>query len=436
MLPAAVAAALSGLIGAIGADSRWLVALGRTIVHTASIPGRVPYASADTHGWPNVPALAETTFYGLHWAFGDRGLSAAQIVAVGAAFFLLTLDMSRAGAPPAGWLPVALVVWLGGFGSWVVVRVQLFSLVLFALLTVLLREETRRPSRRIWLLVPLVALWSNLHGAVLVGLLVAWAYLLLDRARRDLPTAIGAGLAATAALFVTPALWRTGKYYRGVLENEAARRGIGLWGRLSLHSGLGILLVVTGLVLFALALRGRLRAWELVSLLGLAFLTVRAQRTGVWFLYLAATPAALGLRFRLRPGRPVAPPFVVAAALGVVVAVVRGPLVTGASDQLLDRALADAHGTPVLAEDQLAEQVALRGGRIWVGNPIDAFRRSDQRAYIAWLEGEAAGDPALDHAPRVILARRGGDAARRLSRDGRFRAAAKDGHAVLYLRAH
>ena len=75
MLPAAVAAALSGLIGAIGADSRWLVALGRTIVHTASIPGRVPYASADTHGWPNVPALAETTFYGLHWAFGDRGLS-------------------------------------------------------------------------------------------------------------------------------------------------------------------------------------------------------------------------------------------------------------------------------------------------------------------------------------------------------------------------
>ena len=135
-------------------------------------------------------------------------------------------------------------------------------------------------------------------------------------------------------------------------------------------------------------------------------------------------------------GRPVAPPFVVAAALGVVVAVVRGPLVTGASDRLLDRALADARGTPVLAEDQLAEQVALRGGRIWVGNPIDAFRRSDQRTYIAWLEGEAAGDPALAHAPRVILARRGGDAARRLSRDGRFRAAAKDGHAVLYLRAH
>jgi hypothetical protein len=317
VLPAAAATALSGLIGAIGADSRWLVALGRTIVHTASIPDRVPYAAADTHGWPNVPALAEVAFYGLHWAFGDRGLAGAQLVAVGLAFLLLTLDMRAAGATTATWLPVSLLVWLGGFGAWVVVRVQLFSLVLFALLTVLLRAETRRPSRRIWLLVPLVALWSNLHGAVLVGLAVAWAYLLVERLRRDAATAIGAGLAATAALFVTPSLWRTGDYYRGVLENEAARRGVGLWGRLSLHSGLDVLLLAVGLVLLVLALRARPRAWELVALAGLAFLTVRAARTGVWFLFLAATPAARALPFRLRPGRPLAPPFVAAAAIGV-----------------------------------------------------------------------------------------------------------------------
>jgi cytochrome c oxidase subunit 1/cytochrome c oxidase subunit I+III len=34
-----------------------------------------------------------------------------------------------------------------------------------------------------------------------------------------------------------------------VLENEAARRGVGLWGRLSLHSGLDLLLLAAGLVL-------------------------------------------------------------------------------------------------------------------------------------------------------------------------------------------
>ena len=437
MLPAAAAAALSGLIGAIGADSRWLVALGRTIVHAGSIPDRVPYATADTHGWPNVPALAEVTFYGLHSAFGNRGLAAAQLVAVGAAFLLLTLDMRDSGATPTSWLPASLCVWLGGFAAWVVVRVQLFSLVLFAVLTVLLRAETRRPSRRIWLLVPVVALWSNLHGAVLVGLAVAWAYLLFERLRHDAATALGAGAVATAALFVTPALWRTGDYYRGVLENEAARRGVGLWGRLSLHSGVDLVLLAVGLVLLALALLARPlpRAWELVALAGLAFLTVRAARTGVFLLFLAATPAARALPFRVRPGRPLAPPFVAAAAIGVVVALVRGPLATGASARLLNRALADARGTPVLAEDQLAEQVALDGGRIWVGNPIDAFRRADQRTYVEWIEGEPGGDAALAHAPRAVLARRDGDAAHRLARDRRFRRVGEDAHAVLYLRA-
>jgi hypothetical protein len=126
---------------------------------------------------------------------------------------------------------------------------------------------------------------------------------------------------------------------------------------------------------------------------------------------------------------------VAAAAIGVVVALVRGPLATGASASLLDRALAEARGTPVLAEDQLAEQVALHGGRIWVGNPIDAFRRDDQRTYIEWLQAEPAGDAALDHAPRAVLAKRYGDGARRLARDRRFRQAGEDAHAVLYLRA-
>ena len=50
-----------------------------------------------------------------------------------------------------------------------VVRSQLFSLALFPLLVLLLRGEARAPSRRIWLLVPLVALWSNLHGGVLLA---------------------------------------------------------------------------------------------------------------------------------------------------------------------------------------------------------------------------------------------------------------------------
>ncbi len=81
----------------------------------------------------------------------------------------------------------------------------------------------------------------------------------------------------------------------------------------------------------------------------------------------------------------------VACAVLVVFGIVRGPLNTAASARVLDRALTDAHGTPMIADSMLAEQVALAGGRVYVANPIDAFSRADQRLWIAWLEGQAGG---------------------------------------------
>ena len=90
-----------------------------------------------------------------------------------------------------------------------IVRSQLFSLAFFPLLVLLLREEARRPSRRVWLLVPLVALWSNLHGGVLLGIAVAGTYLLLSRARQQPVVAAGVLAGMAIALFATPALAQT-----------------------------------------------------------------------------------------------------------------------------------------------------------------------------------------------------------------------------------
>ena len=75
---AGTAAALAG----VGADARWLVALGRVIIAEGSIPHGVPFASAVSDHWHNVPVAAEVVFDGLHAALGDRGLALAQIVAV------------------------------------------------------------------------------------------------------------------------------------------------------------------------------------------------------------------------------------------------------------------------------------------------------------------------------------------------------------------
>ena len=50
---------------------------------------------------------------------------------------------------------------------------------------------------------------------------------------------------------------------------------------------------------------------------------------------------------------------------------------------------------PVLADPVLGQQVVLAGGRVWVDNPVDAFRRSDQQLYVDWLAGKASGAPAV-----------------------------------------
>jgi hypothetical protein len=429
---AAGAMATAG-VATVAADSRWLAALGKVILDRGSIPDGVPFASADTHGWPNVPVVAEVLFRGLFAVPGDRGALAAQVLAVAAMLALLAVDMRRAGAGDRAAFCTLLLLLPTGFAALVAIRSQLFSLALFPLLALLLRAEHRRPSRRIWAIVPLLAVWSNLHGAALTGAAVAGAYLVFDRARREPAVAIGVLVASLLALCLTPALWDTPSYYRGVLENEAARQGFGLWAPI----GLGVidLVLAAGLVFLCLfAVRARPPLWELVALVGLAVLTVRAARGGIFLGLFAAVPAAYGLGGPAQSRPRLAAPVVLSFALLTLAALGRGPLSTTASHTLVTKTLAGAGGTPVLAQDALAEQVALDGGTVWVSNPIDAFRRADQRTYVDWLRAVPAGDAALAHAPRAVLVRRGGDVEARLSRNQAFREAGRDAHAVLFLR--
>jgi hypothetical protein len=434
-LAALAVTAIAALLSVQAADGPWLAELGRAIARGGGIPEGVPYASAPSAGWHNVPALGELVF-ALLGTLGSRGMQIAQVAAVAGTLALLARDARRAGANERA-LAIALLLLLPAcFGPIVAIRAELFSLPLFAACVLLLRSEARAPSNRIWLLVPLLGLWGNLHGAVLTGAAVAGAYLIFGRARSHPRESLAVMGASALALCANPALWHTPSYVLGVLHNEAARQAIGLWAPLSVHSWLDVAFGLAALVLLAGALRARPRAWELVALAGLALLTLHAARGGVWLALDAAPLAAAGFggRTRLeripRLARPVALALVAAVLLGLM----HGPLPSGATPQLVARSLALAHGTPILAEDLLAEQVAGAGGRVWVANPIDAFRDSDQRVYVEWLRGVPAGDAALAHAPRAVLVRRNSKAELRLRTAAGFRRVASDPRAVLYAR--
>lgn len=433
-LAVALGAALAAVAGTIGADARWLPALGQIIADRGRIPNGVPFASAPSAGWHNVPVLAELIMHWLTSAGGDHALLAAQVAAVAGALGILALDLRRAGADELGGAVALLLVIAGALPVLVVVRSQLFSLLLFPALIALLRTEARSPSLRVWLIPLLLALWSNLHGAVLVGLAVAGTYLVFERGRRE-PFLAGSVLVASVlAVCVTPALWHTPDYYFGLVRNEAARRGEGLWAPISFTSGFDLLLLAAALALLVLAIRSRPPLWETIALAGLAVLTVKTARSGVWLLFLAAAPAATSLRFEPGRGRRLARPALAVAVVLGLFGIVRGPLSTSAGKPLLDEALRRAGGTPILAESIPAEQVALARGRVWMSNPIDAFDHRDQRLYLDWLAGRPAGDAAFGRAGRVVIVIRGDAPAKRIKRSPAFREAGHDANAILYVR--
>lgn len=425
------------LLATVGADARWLAALGEEIVEKGSIPSGVPYAAAPSTDWVNVPVLGELIFHALQVVGGDKGLLLAQLVAATAALTLLALGMRALGAPDAASAAVLVVVFFAAAPSFIIVRAQLFSLVLFCGVLLLLRAEARSPSRRVWLLVPLTALWANLHGAVLVGLSVAGAYLVFERFRRDPIVAAGVLTCSTIALFLTPAWGDSGDYYLGVLRSEAALRGEGMWAPLSSRAPFDVLFVALAVPLVMFALRYGLQLWELACVAAFATFTIHAGRNSVWLICIVAAPAARGLgegflaAFVPRRKTMLLCSWVPAAFL--IAGVLQPAPAGGASDRIRDRAAALAAGRPILADGLDAERLALEGHRVWIANPLDAFAMQDQRLYLDWLDAAPAGDRLLRQ-ETVILVTRGSPADLRLAGKPWFRCAGADQHARIYVR--
>jgi hypothetical protein len=405
--------------GRIGADLYWAVAMGKELLETWQVPQGVPFAAAPSAGWPNVSMLAQVLFAAVANG-GSAALLFTQVFVVGVVMFLLALDGSGVGAADTGIAASLLLLTLGALPTLAIIRLQSPSLLMFPLLLLLLRAQARSPSRKIWLVVPLVAIWGNLHGAVLVGLCVTLAYLGFGRFRQSPATAIGAAVACVAGLHINPAGWNTWHYYRGVLQNEAARRNTELWARPSLSEGFDVLMLIAASILIIYSIRARRPIWEYVCVGGLALGTLLAARNGVWLLMFCATPAALGLsRFaRVRrhdPRRlPSAQVLITTAAVTCAVLLIfqRGDRVAPISEEEAQAVVKLAAGQVLLAPEPAVESFAAAGATVWMANPIDAFQREDQAAYLDFLSGGPLAIRAVE-ASDIVVVPRGSQAAKR-----------------------
>src|SRR5262249_7206078 len=124
-----------------------------------------------------------------------------------------------------------LLIW----GSWNA-RAQSLAFVLFVLVVWLLIADARKPSARVFLVLPLLALWANIHGTAITGAaLVVLASISFAYERRHqpcwtwVPRATLLFVTPIACLFATPYAGSIATYYHRMLSNPGFRDYVVEW---------------------------------------------------------------------------------------------------------------------------------------------------------------------------------------------------------------
>jgi hypothetical protein len=293
---------LFDLSGGLAADS-WLTLLGGREILAHGLPHHDSLAIL-SHGrsWIDQQWLAQLFFYGLYKVGGFGLVLRANVLLYLAPFAICLAAARRRGASPI----CVLLVGLGLLFTGTFVRAQVLAELAFVLLVLLLVSESRRPSRRVFLAFPLLVLWANLHGSVVVGALLTAALGAVELVRARRPRARPLALLALPWLCVlaTPYGLELVDYYRGTIGNSHLRTYVTEWRSPTFLSvwGLPYFTLIFLAVFLCARLPRRLNGFELLALALTAGGGLLAVRSIIWFYYTAAIllPALLQEVMRAR----------------------------------------------------------------------------------------------------------------------------------------
>jgi hypothetical protein len=292
---------------------------------------RVDTLTLAGHGrpWLAQQWLAHLTYYETWRLGGYAAIGILSALCVAAAFALLAQLMLRRGTSPARtltWVVIAFFVCQQNTA----IRAQSFAYPLFmAMLWLLLEDEREGWRTRMWLLLPVLAVWANVHGSILLAApLVAGVAVWRLWRTRDRRYAVIA-LVAPLTVVCTPYGLGIIAYYRSVMENPVFARVVQEWQPTTLSPGnlqfLGLIAIVAAVLV--LALRRGLRPSPLVLALTLVLIaggihTIRYQAWAAFPAAVLATDILSALPQPERTTRPRPPRMLVIAATAMVALVV------------------------------------------------------------------------------------------------------------------
>jgi hypothetical protein len=214
---------------AIASDS-WYSLLGGRIVAHSGIPHH-DTLTVLAHGrdWVDQQWLGHLALYAL-WSTG--GWPLATLALAGAYLGALTIGVASArsfGASERSATLVLVACFVVGLPN-TALRAQVLAYPLFALVLALLLADDRARSRRVFLVFPLLVLWANVHGSVVVGAAIVslhGALLAFAAVRRrlsaaqQLPRAAVFLLAPWACVLASPYALALPGYYERTLANQS-----------------------------------------------------------------------------------------------------------------------------------------------------------------------------------------------------------------------
>jgi hypothetical protein len=282
----------------------WLAILGgREIVHHGLPSHDALTVWTHGHEWVDQQWLAQLIFYGLFALGGIKLALAAHVVSVAAAFTLAIVVARKRGASTRSvcWIAVP-VYFILTWGAWNA-RAQSLAVLLFVALVALLIQEARSPSRRVFLALPLLVLWANVHGTVVTGAALVALYGItyaVQHRKRPLrewmPRSAALVVLPLACVFASPYAASLPGYYETMLLNSGFRQFIVEWRPTapSIQTAPFYLLAFLAVWLIGRQ-KERLLPFEQVLLAFTLLMGLQTIRSVIWFTLTALmlVPAAL-----------------------------------------------------------------------------------------------------------------------------------------------